>query len=48
MRKERLAKLSYQGEAWEFDGCTYIEATRIAREAFERALDRFVTLLSRA
>ena len=48
MRKERIARLSYQGDAWDADGAQFIVDTRHAREAFERALDRFITLLSRA
>lgn len=47
MRRERLARLAYQGDAWETDGSTYIKARTISREAFERALERFVTLLTR-
>jgi hypothetical protein len=48
MRKERLARLSYQGESWEADGKEHIQATEQARQAFERALNRFVDILARA
>lgn len=48
MMKERIAKLSYQGEDWDKEGAEYIVNTKHAREAFERSLDRFVKLLAKA